>query len=348
LKYKFINIMASFQRSYKDIIRSLKKENSQTDKLETPINSSLLEEYVYDLSNQIQPITDVNIYKKTFAKKHNYQITAKFPICKLHPIEQINTQLETTLQISDEINADWHVGYYLAKYHLDLPDVISSFHAGISKDGLIRGVYYCITQNNKKTKWQIYGCDKNNNPVYKGKYINGLTRKCDIFDANTKRSVNIQLDDKLPLKSINLYTCDVACRSTAELIKEFLFIKEYLHSDITMILRIPDKLDSSSFITFLLFLISYFYTVKLFKSPWSKSHNYLILKRFKTQINQSTYMLLLNYLEQTEDIPLINKEYFDEDDPNCNLLIASLINSLKWFNQHEIKISTEQQLKAFL
>ncbi len=320
--------MSLFKKTYQDNLRALKKEQEikeQKNKKELAESVGLdpFEPYVTDLSDlDVEPVDVDFMFKKNMAHiKNTYQIPmptdAKFVARTSNLFEGVEALLPSMIQDCKTADSDFLTGYYLAKFHINPAGVLNSFHAGISSDSLIQGMYYAIRKNNPKTKWNMYGCDARKTEKYKSILKNGIRKPCDIYNTNTVTSINIQLSETMPVESIDLYTCDIKSNSVHQLMKQLLLIVEYLSMDASVVLRLPVNWHSyyTSMVTFLLFCIGQFKSVKILKTPWgSIPKYYLILSGFKEQISQQKRIALktyVAYIESAPVTPLINEDYFD-------------------------------------
>ena len=215
------------------------------------------------------------------------------------------------------VDDDFLTGYYIAMYHLQLPKIITSFHAGISKDSLTQGIYYALAKIQPKTKWQMFGCDSNPIKKYESIIKNGIKNPCDIYNINTMTSINIQLNEFIDQKSIDFYTCDIKNNGAADTLKQILLIREYLSNNCQIILRLPKNwsLQYTSISTILLFCICQFKQVKIFKTPWgSVPRYYLIMQDMKSPISAQLASIFQAYilaLIDNPNLPLISQTYFN-------------------------------------
>lgn len=354
--------MALFKKTYQDNLRALKKEQATAKALEvdscaTQQNIDPFEAYITDISNdELEPIEQAFLYKKNFAKiKHSYTLDmpadAKYLRRNGNTFESTEVVLPTILSECKSVDTDFLTGYYLAKFHLNMPQVLTSFHAGISKDSMIQGIYNAMLKLRPKAKWQMFGCDANKTQKYQGILRNGIRNPCDIYNPNTASSINIQLSEVLIPQSIDLYTCDIKSNSAADVLKQLLLIREYLTSTARLVLRLPTNWHSyyTAMQTVLLFCVSHFKTVRVFKTPWGAIPKYyLILKDFKQPINLQKATALqtyLNALVENQNIPLISKTYFDVNDQDMILqnINQAYINMMSF----DIKYTSDEALQTW-
>lgn len=337
--------MSLFKKTYQDNLRTLKKEQA---KIVPTIVEEIdpFEAYVTELYNDdLEPIEPVFLFKKNFAKiKHSYQLpiplNAKFTRRTNNKFESVEAILPTILPECKSVDSDFLTGYYLAKFHLNIPQIMTSFHAGISKDSMIQGMYHAVLKLRPKAKWQMFGCDAHPIQKYKNISKNGIRLPCDVYDINTSNSINLQLSESILYKSVDLYTCDIRSNSAADLLKQLILIREYLTNDARLVLRLPLNWNScyTAMQTILLFCASQFKTIKVFKTPWgSIPKYYLILNGFKELINTQKHAILRTYLDALNtnpNIPLISSTYFDIDKDNRQIFMQNIsqayINMLKF------------------
>lgn len=353
--------MALFKKTYQDNLRALKKEQAMTKAVEvdplTCQNIDPFEAYITDISNdELEPIEQTFLYKKNFAKiKHAYTLDmpadAKYLRRNGNMFESTEAILPTILPECKSVDTDFLTGYYLAKYHLNMPQVLTSFHAGISKDSMIQGIYNAMLKLKPKAKWQMFGCDANKTQKYQNILKNGIRNPCDIYNPNTASSINIQLSEVLIPQSIDLYTCDIKSNSVADVLKQLLLIREYLTSTASLVLRLPTNWHAyyTAMQTVLLFCVSHFRTVRVFKTPWGVIPKYyLILKDFKQPINLQKATALqtyLNALAENQNIPLISKTYFDVNDQE--MLMQNINQAYINMMSFDIKYTSDDALQAW-
>ena len=310
-----------FKKTYQDNLRKLRKES--TEEIPESIDSIEPFNITSNLSDEdVDPIEHALLYRKSFVNiKHLYSIEPPvLSVSKPGNFSDVEAILPSLIADCPLVDSDFLTGYYISKYHMDLPYVLTSFHAGLSKDLLTKGIYYSLLKREKKTKWQMLGCDACPKEEYKKILYNGVKKPCNIYCSNTINSINIQLSEVIDMASVNLYTCDIASKSTADVIKQFLLIREFLTHTAYILLRLPTTWTEfyTSMSTFILFCISRYKTVKLIKTPWN-GKLYLLLHKRKTCISSATYMALHSYakdLDELPDMPLISQIYFNINDKN--------------------------------
>ncbi len=322
-----------FKKTYQDNLRLLKKEQAltaaenakkNTDEKHTELDP--YESFVFDISDLDLEFIEANLlYKKNFAKiKHAYAFTmpaeAKFTRRLANPFVDIEAMLPKIIPDCQNVDDDFLTGYYLARFHLDLPKVMSSFSAGITKDSLTQGIYYSLAKTHPKTKWQMFGCDINPTDKHKAILKNGVKKPCNIYDQNSAASINIQLGETIECKTLDLYTCDVRSNSPADVLKQLLLVKDFLAPYARIVLRLPINWHTyyTSMSTILLFCVSYFKTVKIIKTPWGALPKYyLLLKDQKTNISRTVNTALKEYitaLAEDADLPLISDVFYSKDE----------------------------------
>ncbi len=306
-----------YARTYKDNLRLLASEQKEEPVVEAV--DPFAESIVNISDEDVEPIGANMLYRAAFSKlKHSYVIKApdaNYVNRKEDKFADLADILPALIPDCCEVDTDFLTGYYLASVHMNLPYVLTSFHAGISNDSLTKGIYFALAKREKKTKWQMLGCDAKPTDMYKSILYNGIKKPCDIYDSNTRSSINIQLSEAIDVMSVNVYTCDINSSSTAELIKQFTLIKDYLTMDAFILLRLPANWTTkyTSMSTFLLFCVSNYRTVKIFKTPWGATpKNYLLLH--KRKLNTLPYTYLNSYVNTEPNAPLINQTYFNIND----------------------------------
>lgn len=330
--------MSVFDKTYLDVIRNLKREQAKQNTAESkeldneqPLSDEPFNSCMWDLSDiDFEPLGLGLFYKKAFRKYHEYKIQPpNTPIIKRkeNSFEDVEILVYQVLQLEnelDQINADFLTGYYLQKQHNIASRSlkfkrISSFHAGISSDGLIRGIYYALPKN---TNWSLKGCDRQFDKKYTPCYINGNRKPVDIYDKNTASSMNIQIGNIIASSSLDLMTCDVRSVTAIQVFKQYLLLYDYVAQDGTFVFRLPVNwnLIYTGMLSMLLYFISHYKIVKLFKTPWGDYPRiYLIVRHQKVKIPNSKILAIKSYIqdctaENSADIPLFNIHTYEETD----------------------------------
>jgi hypothetical protein len=352
--------MALFKKTYQDNLRELRDEQNAQDSIATSDTPGLLDpyaSYVSDISDiDLEPIDNQLLYKRNFAKvKHSY----KFEAPQLQQIKRtsnyfldIEAMLYSMIPNSHMVDDDFLTGYYLTKYHLNLPKVMTSYHAGISKDSVLQGIYYAINKLQPKTKWQIFGCDAIPIKRYEAVLKNGIKKPCDIYNQNSSTSIKIQLSESIDPASVDLYICDVKSKDTADLLKQFSLILEYLSMNAQIVLRLPANWSQcyTSMSTTILFLIGQFKTVKIFKTPWGLVPKYyLILSGMKEPIQSKKVLTIDSYIKALSvngDTPFISQTYYSIDEQEMLMQRISLAYTNTGIAT-ELSITTEDAIQQW-
>ncbi len=314
------------------------------------------ESFVYDLSDlDLAPIKLIYFYKKSHARaKHNFKFemlenTLHKPRHNHKLFRQSITVLEQTLTTNDYnrpvIDEDFLTMFYLIKSNIiKLPKNITSYHTGISSDGLLRGLFSTLK---KGTRWNFYGCDKNYAKLYGDRYINGIKKPCDVLNINTIRSINIQLSEKITPNSIDLFTCDIKPNTAIDVFKQYLICANWLTANGVILLRLPLNWSNNytAMITLIIYFQSHYNIVRLFKTPWNNVPKlYLIISHPKEGSIDSTKLLAItSYITDIEMLPTgINTSLFssiiwnDEEDSDQ---MQQLVDNIK--NTYQQCLSTD-------
>lgn len=358
--------MSLFDRTYKDTIKALKKEqktikatngkyastpntslttSSTTNTILTTVlntsNASTLQaihndashvytpiiytSHMYNISDvHIQPIDSKHYYKKSFDAKHKYRFgldNCNLRTRKVDPFEDVYNLLPQLYDDNPYVDADFLTGYYFAKYVLAIKgqstgEKITSFHSGLSSDGITRGLFYAFASLPKPIKWDFYGCDKKFKKEYANKYINSKSIKCDVFDINSVRSINIQISEKI--KSFDFYISDVRPTDLYDTMCQLILCTNKVKG--FTIIRLPTiwKAIFTAMTNLLLYLISQYNIVKIFKTPWGLTPKfYLIIGSPKEPYSAVKYTGLIKYMEAVKidrTLPLYNTMIFDVED----------------------------------
>lgn len=320
--------MSLFVKDYKSIIAALKAEQLKNkENTPTTTNANILDDLfsssIYNISDvSIYPIDHKHMYKKSFARKHTY----RFKTPAIQPNPSIDPYADVYLivpQMYEEVplvDQDFLTGYFIAKW-LIMPKHISkfkSFHSGISSDGITKGMFYALATNPKPIKWDFFGCDKNIKKEYTKCYVNGLSKPCNVFDINTVRSINIQLGEKT--KDLNLYIGDIRPKSFRDFMCQLLLCYGFIKDNNVIILRLPVNWASNftAMVNILLYFISQYNVVKIFKTPWGKNKKlYLIISEPKENHSASKYTTIMKYIEAVSidpTLPFYNQLVFEVDE----------------------------------
>jgi hypothetical protein len=276
--------MSQFQKSYKDTIRNLKLEKKEDIEYNQLFNSYLLP---IKNSSELNNFIKINEYKSA-----NSQL---IDFTKQREKDYYDNIIKYLPSIIDDqfIDSDYLTGLYFNKM-LKLKNS-SCFIAGFVKDAVLRGLSY-----NNIIKY--YGCDKIFNPSNKRKYINGIARKCDVHDINSVRSINLQMGEHLPVKSLDLYLCDIKANTYQDLLCSYLIQHSFMKLKCIVILRMPNTLELNSIYNLLSFFTNYYKNVSIFKTPWGINPKYyIILKEQKKEIDSAKHNKLIIYAKNKID-----------------------------------------------
>ena len=322
-----------YVKTYKDTLRQLKKENEEKEKKqETKIAYELVPiagvftPYIYDLSDEsLLPYKPQLLYKKTHDKFHDYEI----PINLLEPQKRKKNFFDDVKKyivavIKDRlIDCDYMTGYFIAKQLLMVKSKKTKiFLAGLTKDNILFGIRDVLEQ--KKNKTSYIGCDSVLSKTHKKNYCNGISKQCNIHDINSVLSINIELGEKLPTNSMDLYVADVRPNNTYDVLCSYLIQYGFTSKTGTIILRIPNnwKDTSTSMITLILYFISEYKSVRIFKTPWGSTPKYyLMLFAPKNDTTAQRKLCLISYakeLKQNPNLPLFKDLVFDDPEEDVD------------------------------
>ena len=323
--------MSQFQKSYKDTIRNLKLEQKERTPADTHIP-------VYKINKLFQTYTlnidDTNINNE-FIKLNEYQRNASDIVDFSIPREKDYYEdiIKYLPSLIDEqfVDNDYLTGLYFNKM-LNLKN-ISCFIAGFNKDSLHRGLSY-----NNKIKY--YGCDKVYNYSNKKLYINGVARKCDVHDINSVRSINLQMGEVIPVKSLDLYICDIKAVTDQSLLCSYLIQQSFMKLKSTIILRLPETMYLNTLHHILLFFTSHYAYISIFKTPWGKiPKHYIILKDQKREIENVKYNKLITYAKNKIDYIYKIDCLYKLDEINIKKLSENILKLTEYdlFNPEDIQ-----------
>lgn len=312
---------SAFARPYTSILAALKKEQDEkfaAEHVSVNFDTALFPDYVFDLSDQeLAPIPSAKHYKKSHAAKHRYVLdkpNTPYTPRRQNFFKELSLFLSPLLEDNPVVNDDFLTGYYLAKAFI-IPNIIDnlptgtakilrSFHPGISSDGITKGMWYAFAGYNKKHNldmihWEFAGCDKHIKPQYKTKYLNGVAKRCDIFDINSIRSTSIQIEEKLG--KLNFLVSDINPKSIRDTLSQLILSHDLMQPNGVVILRVMfDWLSQyTQMINLLIYCMSSYNVVKIFKTPWGLVPKlYLILSLPKRKALTAPHKTgLLKYYE---------------------------------------------------
>lgn len=321
-----------FTKDYRQVIKELKEEQEEQEANKKEVKEvfkgeELWASNLYDISDEsVYPIDKKHMYKKTFAKKHNYQ----FPVPKVVPHKRLDLYSEiyeiipSMFEENPIVNEDFLTGYFLAKWLVLPAKRVKSFHSGLSSDGINRGMFYAFSTLPKPIKWEFFGCDVNVRKEYAKNYVNGLAKKCNLFDINTVRSINLQLSEKT--KEIDIYIGDVRPNNLYDFMCQLILLHGY-NAKYTVV-RMPTNWQNNftGMVNILLYLVAQYDYVKIFKTPWGVQPRwYLILSEPKEEINTAKYTSLIKYIEELKQnpvLPLYNNMVFEVEELGDQELIT--------------------------
>jgi hypothetical protein len=318
-----------YVKTYKDTLRQLKKENEEKEKkqetktaYELVPTAGVFTPYIYDLSDEsLLPYEPQLLYKKTHDKFHDYEI----------PLDLIESQKRKKNFFDDVkkyivaiikdrlIDCDYMTGYFIAKQLLMIKSKKTKiFLAGLTKDNILFGIRDVLEQ--KKNKTSYIGCDAVLSKTHKKNYCNGISKQCNIHDINSVLSINIEMGEKLSANSIDLYVADVHPNNTYDVLCSYLIQYGFTSKTGTIIMRIPNnwKDTSTSMITLILYFISEYKSVRIFKTPWGSTPKYyIILFAPKNDTTAQRKTCLISYtkeLKQNPNLPLFKDVVFDDSE----------------------------------
>jgi hypothetical protein len=344
--------MSQFQKSYKETIRNLKLEHIPQNKQNKQI--ALFQNYKLDLFTDIEIVTQdafiklsnkKNLNNKEYIEKttepdaetdpvaktdasHTETAepdakTANITYCSLVSKNREKNYYDDIIKLLPSlidnyiVDDDFLSGLYFNKQIIQLKN-ISCFIGGFVKNSVLHGLSY-------NTKLKYYGCDKTFNYNNKKLYINGISKKCDMHDINSVRSINLQMGEIIPIKSLDLYICDIKCNTYQDLLNCYLIQQSFMKLKGIIILRLP--MDLNPLIHLLLFFIMHYKYVSIFKTPWGLVPKYyIILKEQKKEIESAKYSKLITYAKNKFDV-IFNDDIINKELETINKL-AKDINSL--------------------
>jgi hypothetical protein len=324
--------------SYRANLQKLKKERAEKH---VPVvytyETNLFSNYLYNISDvNLDTIESIYYFKKSHAAKHKYNLPTPDKPSSVR-LDNSFKELEIFLpRLIDElkipvINDDFLTGYYLAKafilkniiptksIHESLVRTIKSFHVGLSSDGIVRGIWYGLI-NNDKIKWEFNGCDKVHKKEYTKLYKNGITKHCNAFDLNTIRSIGIQLEESLG-KKIDFFISDVRPADIYDVLTQLLLCYDNVSDDGFKFIRLPlDWLSNyTAMLNIIIYAVSTYNVVSIFKTPWCKVPKlYLLVAKPKHKaLTAVRYTSLTKFIElgrlSGESLNLFNKYIYDSD-----------------------------------
>jgi hypothetical protein len=305
--------MSLFQLSYKDYIKKITVENREKELLnrdDALSNIHLYPSHISDLSNSIEPIDNIVMYKKISHNKCNYDLQ----LLDLNSAENKHSDVYSELVGENSIlipifktipTSDFLTGYYFAKLLIGQSiksiDGCISFHFGCSDLQFITGIEKQLGKPSNKWKW--FGADiKMGSP---SRYLNGINKTGDLNNIDVIKSIRNQLSEVLKNK-LSFYVSDVY-PNLHQLYNSVIIPLVDVDKTGFSILRLPDLSSwyaiNIHMINFMLLCTSHFYYVKIFHTPWGiKTRYYLILAKPKDQFTTIKYITLVKYLEELKEL----------------------------------------------
>jgi len=344
--------MASFQLSYKDYIRKLQKQNQEKidDEKDKALNDiQLYSGDIFEITTtDITPIDIKHWYKKAFAKKHTYSLDV-FSNEGNTENKQSNSYKELlghkgwlySVCGAKDTNHDFLTGYYFARILVAPVKNANhvSFHFGCSPY-MISGIEKCLGRH---AKWKWYGADTKTLYTYKQHYLNGVSKSGDVNNLNTIKSIRNQLSEVLAHK-LTFYIQDIYPTSPICLYNSLIIPLTDVDKLGFSILRLPDPhvwdvFGSTHILNFLLFIVSQYNIVKIFKTPWSNKARYYLIFASPKEIfplqKLTTLMKYIEDLEKTPNVYLYNEQLYDGNQEIESLVARLATMQEKLITQHE-------------
>jgi hypothetical protein len=186
----------------------------------------------------------------------------------------------------------------------------------------------------------MLGCDTVISEKYKKYLVNGLKNPCDIYDRNTASSINVQLSERISVKTLDLYTADIKSKNHIDVLKQYLLICDYISDAGTIVLRIPSEWSAfyTNMVSVLTFFISMYSNVKIFKTPWHLVPKYyLILRSPKKQLDAAMHSALTVYIASDTECPLISDTFYNIDLVESCLIADVIMTAYKSMITFDIK-----------
>lgn len=318
--------MATFQQSYKDIIRKLKKTMKEEDDIYDITKVPYFSSYLFELSCELEPIDTNYWFKKCFKKKHDYNLSLfKSSDCPnkqhndFHELIGKNGWLSPITELP-VITDDFMTGYYLAKSFIRDKKGRPILYFGAAKAQLMNGIVYEFRQHIGRLIW--CGVDKKITKASKN-YLVGITKSSDITNVNVIRSLRHNLKNK-HLNKMGTFICDIYPHNIKILYSSLIFAMGDVADNGVSVIRLPDPHYwdefSSLIINFIVFSVTHWSYVNIFKTPWGKkARYYVILNSPKEKFKDAKYTSMLKYISSLNEFDvkkykLINEEYFKNKD----------------------------------
>lgn len=362
---------ANFAKPLTSILAALKKE--QTEKFETEHKSAdfhtdIFPDYVFDLSDaDLAPIPATYYYKKSHASKHRYIFEKPAVVYTPRPLnyfKELALFLTELLEDNPIVNDDFLTGYYLAAVFI-IPNIIDnlisgtaknlkSFHPGITSDGIIVGIKYAFANYNKHhptdgIHWEFLGCDVRRVSQYKTKYLNGVTKNCNIFDINSIRSVSIQVEEKLD--KLDFLISDIKPASIADMTSQLILIHSLVQQKGISVIRVLNDWYTSytQMVNLLVYCISSYSVVKIFKTPWGVVGKlYLVLSQPKNKALTAPHKTgLIKYHDAVlhdTSVSLHNQMVFNVEEPDINYSAVAVDDDTRVINDIANRLTGESYM----
>ncbi len=324
-----------FQRSYKDTIRALEKQNEKERELldkaadtdeknqNIPFGHCIL-----DISSDLEPVAPEYLMRKTisgesadYAIEFKSRVESQVESPNLEPLhvaephtvvrsEWVESRVSPFVELLGadgwlsklyklyKPDSDFLTGYYFAKYFIrHKKNPCESFHIGCESN-IIYGIQYYLDK--LSGHWQWFGCDLH--PSEKPNIINGLNHSGDITSINSVQLIKNELASSTYNK-LQFIVQDVYPHEMLYLWQTMLLILSKIASDGVAIMRIPEpqfyNLYGANFVNFMILVLTQFIQVKIFKSPFAdKIKYYLILRGTKSPYTATDLSRLTRYIKE--------------------------------------------------
>jgi len=255
-------------------------------------------------------------------------------------------------------NDDYLTGYYFAKCFIKpilKLNSCASFHFGYANSQFLPSIKKCLGKQQLANRWAWYGADissdsqSHSNSNHPSNILNGIDKSGDISNITTIKSIRNQLSLVLNDK-LGFYICDIYPINITYLFNSIVIPLMDVDKNGFSILRLPDPhtwdvYSNTTIVNFILFVISHYHIVKIFKTPWGeKARYYLIISKPKSVFTQAHYTNFIRYLEELDRvcnnnsnsmIHLYSQIVFDNDEEldQWILSLMKIRNSLITYDQ---------------
>jgi len=339
--------MSLFQLTYKDYIRKFKASKKKDDLEKSDLSQIIyFKENIININLLSEPIKKKFWYKKCFDFDHNYTLDV-FNIdlqdketqhdC-FHELYGIDGWISSCRYNSNVIiTSDWLTGYFIAKALIRVRDEPTNwFYYGCAQTQLSLGLIKHL--DTSINNFKQYGADSDIitlNEMNDITIFNGITQTGNINKVDVVKSICNQL---LEIDKLSFYISDVNFKNMPMLYNSILIALKSVKPKGFSFIRLPNlntwQSITTEFVSFLLFVKSYFKIVKIFKTPWGTHPKYYLILSDMLNFSHINFTSIIKYIKTAcnHNRPLYSKKYnFDKLDSELRQIYKTALTNYMHF-----------------